>query len=124
MREGRLSHIRRATVRRPVQDLVENARGVAERLELVRRHARLEPRRIVGLQQQRGDDGGEVGVAAAFAEPVQRALDLPGACADRGERIRDAIVGVIVDMDAILSISSGSVPPLVSQSTTQRAPAS
>ena len=100
MGEGRLADIGGMPGGRAVQHLVENARGVRERLELFGRHAGLEPHRICRLQQQRLDDRGEVGIAAAFAEPVQRALDLPHAGADRGERVRHAVVGVVVNMDA------------------------
>ena len=98
--EGRLADIGCAAVRRAIEQLIENARGVGERLELLRRHPGLEALRIVSLQQQCRDDGGEIGVAATLAEPVQRALDLAGAGAHRGERIGHAIVGVVMHMDA------------------------
>ena len=52
------------------------------------------------LQLQRRDDGDEIGVAAAFAEPVERALDLARAGAHRGKRIRHRLLGVVMGMDA------------------------
>ena len=42
----------------------------------------------------------EIGVAAALAETIQRALHLPHAGADGGERIGDRVAGVVVGMDA------------------------
>ena len=68
--------------------------------ELLRRDGRLEALGIVRLQHQRRNDRGEIGVAAALAEPVQRALDLPRAGAHRRERIGHAVVGVVMHMDA------------------------
>ena len=49
---------------------------------------------------QRRDQGDEVGVAAALAEAVQRALHLARAGVDRGERVRDRVAGVVVGVDA------------------------
>ncbi len=69
-------------------------------LEPLRRHPGLEALGIIRLQHQGRDDRGEVGVAAALAEPVQGALDLADAGAHGGERIGDAIVGVVMDVDA------------------------
>ena len=88
------------------------------------------------LQPQRRDQRTEIGVAAALAEPVQRALDLPRAGAHRGQRIGDRLLGIVMGVDAdmaagdvlddtsptMVSTSCGMVPPLVSHSTTQRAP--
>ena len=90
-----------------------------------------------GFSRQRRDQRDEIGVAAALAKPVQRALDVPRAGENGGQRIGDRVVGVVMGVDAemrarhMLSptsatmrpISCGSVPPLVSHSTTQRAPA-
>ena len=90
------------------------------------------------LEQERRDEGDEVGVAAALAEAVERALHLARPGVDGGERVRDRVAGVVVGVDAEAvagdargdhrrrdaPTSAGSVPPLVSQSTTQRAPAS
>ena len=52
------------------------------------------------LELQVGDDRDEVGVAAALAVAVHRALDQHGALGDRGERVRDAALGVVVAVDA------------------------
>ena len=54
----------------------------------------------VRLQRQRRDERDEIGVAAALAEAVQRALHLPRAGADRGERIGDRVAGVVMGVDA------------------------
>ena len=52
------------------------------------------------LQGQCGDECDEIGVAAALAETIQRALHLPHAGADGGERIGDRVAGVVVGVDA------------------------
>ena len=69
---------------------------------------------------------------------VERALDLAAALTHGRQRIRNRVVRIVVRMNAkvgaparavattatMRSTSCGSVPPLVSQSTTHRAPAS
>ena len=77
---------------------------LGQRSELIVRHADVERIGVILLQEQRRDDRDEIGVAAALAKPVQRALDLPGARAHRGERIRDRVLGVVmrVDADAVM----------------------
>ena len=75
--EGGGADIGRMAVRRAVQQLVERARhGVSDASPAVV-HADLEAVGEVRLQHQRRDQRHEVGVAAALAEAVQRALDLP-----------------------------------------------
>ena len=64
------------------------------------RHAGLEALGELGFERQRRDQRDEIGVAAALAEAVQRALHLPRAGADGGERIGDRIAGVVVGVDA------------------------
>ena len=98
--ERALAHIGRVAVGRAVEHLVERVRGVRELLELVVRHADLE---LVGefrLELERRDDRDEIGVAAALAEPVERALDLARAGAHRRERVRHRLLGVVVGVDA------------------------
>ncbi len=52
------------------------------------------------LQRQRRHDRDQIGVAAALAEAVQRALDLAHAGLDGGERIGHRLAGVVMGMDA------------------------
>ncbi len=52
------------------------------------------------LQQQRRDQRRQVRIAAALAQPVQRALHLPRARVDRGERVGHGIAGVVMAVDA------------------------
>ena len=52
------------------------------------------------LELQRRDDGDEIGVAAALAEPVERALDLPRAGAHGGECVGHRLLGVVMGVDA------------------------
>ena len=66
----------------------------------LRRDADVETIGQVGLQRQRRDERHEIGVAAALAEAVERALDLARAGADRGERIGDRVTGIVVGVDA------------------------
>ena len=52
------------------------------------------------LQRQRRHDRDQIGVAAALADAVERALDLAHAGLDRGQRIGDRLAGVVMGMDA------------------------
>ena len=106
--EGRLADVGRLPVGGAVQDLVEQAAGVGQLLQALGRHLRLEAVRELGFQQQRGDDGDEVGVAAALTQSVERALDLPRAGAHGGKRIGDGVLGVVVGVDA--EMRAGHVP--------------
>src|SRR4029453_17925775 len=54
----------------------------------------------LGLELERRNDGDEIGVAAALAEPVERALDLARAGAHGGERIGHRLLGVVMGVDA------------------------
>ena len=98
--EGRGADIGRVPVRRAVEQFVEGARDVGDLPQRLRRDAGLETLGEFGLQSQRRDEGHEIGVAAALAEAVQRALHLPRAGADGGERIGDRVAGVVVGVDA------------------------
>ena len=98
--ERALADIGRVAVGRAVEHLVERVRGMREALELLVRHADVEAVGEFRLELQRRDDRDEIGVAAALAEPVERALDLARAGAHRGERIRHRLLGVVVGVDA------------------------
>ena len=87
------------------------------------------------LELQVGDDRAQVGVAAALAVAVDRALHLDRALAHRRQRVGHGAFAVVVGVDAERSVgkraftsrtisvtSQGSVPPLVSHSTTVSAP--
>ena len=133
VRERRLADVRRVADRRAVQPLVEQARHVRKPGQIDRRQPGLEAH----LQLQGRDDGDQVGVAAALAEAVQRALHLASAGAHRQQAVGDRVAGVVVTVDAeriaghlLGHLGYGrldlmrQVPPLVSHRTTQRAPAS
>ena len=98
--EGGGADIGRMAVRRAVEQFVEGARDRGDLAQRLGRDAGLEMIRKLRLQRQRRDEGDEIGVAAALAEPVQRALHLPRAGADGGERIGDRIAGVVMGVDA------------------------
>ena len=99
-RERAFADVGRVAVGRAVQHLVEHAAGVRQRAQPLRRHAGLEVVGELALQQQRRDDRGEVGVAAALADAVERALDLAAAGAHRHQRVGDGVLGVVVGVDA------------------------
>ena len=71
-----------------------------QRPDFLGRDPRLEAVGIIRFQHQGRDDRGEIGIAAALAEPVQRALDLARTGAHRGERIGDRLLGVVMGMNA------------------------
>ena len=68
--------------------------------ELVVGHADLETLGEFLLQLQRRDDRDQIGIAAALAEAVERALDLARAGAHGGERIGHRLLGIVVRVDA------------------------
>jgi hypothetical protein len=82
-------------VRGEVADLVHHVRGLGETRELLVRHAR-----VAELELERGQDRHQVRVPAALAEPVHGPLHEAGAHRDRGDRVRDAALGVVVRVDA------------------------
>jgi hypothetical protein len=84
-------------VRRHVAELVEVVRGWGQAGQLLGAD-HLEAH----LQLQRGQDRGQVGVAAALAIAVDAALHEAGAGFDRGERVGDRALGIVVGVDADL----------------------
>src|SRR5437763_11680366 len=57
-------------------------------------------RGVAEFQLEVGDDGGEIGVAAALAVAVHTALDVRSARLDGGDTVGDRGIGVVVGMDA------------------------
>ena len=99
--EGALADIGRVAVRRAVEHLVERARDVGEAVVSCSSDTPISKRsREFRLELQGRDDRDEIGVAAALAQAVERALDLARAGAHRGERVRHRLLGVIVRVDA------------------------
>ena len=76
------------------------ARRRSARASAGTRATRAATQRIAELQLQIGDDRAEIGVAAALAEAVDGPLHLHGARLDRGERVGDRELGVVVAVDA------------------------
>ena len=107
-RERAVADVGRMAVGRAVENLVERARDMGEAGELVVGNADLETLGELGLELQRRDDRHQVGVAAALAEAVERALDLAGAGAHRRERVRHRLLGVVVGVDA--DVVAGNAP--------------
>ena len=59
------------------------------------------------LELEAGHDAGQVGVAAALAVAVHRALDEHGALGHRRERVGHAALGVVVGVDADRRVDGG-----------------
>ena len=55
---------------------------------------------VAELEFEIGDDGAEIGVAAALAIAVDAALDVRAARLDRGDGVGDGDVGIVMGMDA------------------------
>ena len=68
------------------------------------RNAGLELAGIGLLEQQIGNQRAQIGIAAAFAQPVERALRLARAGADGGEGHGHGLFGVVVGMDAEIGL--------------------
>src|SRR5665213_2319749 len=96
MREGAFADIGGVAVGRAVEALVEEAREMRQ----ARQAGGVDARRIAHLEDQVRHDRDQIGVAAALAQPVERALDVARAAAHRRQRIGDAGLGVVVAMDA------------------------
>ena len=73
---------------------------MGERPELVRSDRDVETAAERLLQRQRRDDRHEIGIAAALADAVERALDLAGAGQHRRQRVGNRLLGVVVGMNA------------------------
>ncbi len=92
--------IGRVAIGRAIEHIVERPRHLHQRRHLVRRHADFEAIGKFALEPQCGNQRAQIGVAAAFAEPVQRTLDLPSAGAHRGQRIGNGLLGVVMGVNA------------------------
>ena len=80
---------------RQVGQFGDEARHVGEADELV-----LADGGVAQLQLQIGDDGAEIGVAAALAVSVDAALHVRGAGFHGGQRVGHRHVGIVVGVDA------------------------
>src|SRR5215510_972773 len=61
---------------------------------------------VAHLQFQIGDDGAEVGVAAALAVAVDAALDVRGSLLNRSQRVGNSHIRIVVRVDADDSIKA------------------
>ena len=94
--EGAGADVGGVPVGNAIEPLVHRARDLGQTAQPRLRHAG----RIAQLEHQRRDQGDQIGVAAALAEAVQRALHLACAGAHGGERVGDRVLGVVVGVDA------------------------
>ncbi len=94
--EGALADVGRVLVRGQVEALVQEPRDPRQLGQLVVADADLE----LGLQLQGGDQRDQVGVAAALAQPVERALNVAHPGANRGQRVGDGVAGIVVGVNA------------------------
>ena len=83
-----------------VEDVIEHARHAGQVGKRFFRDARFKARRIRFFQQKRRNQRCQVGIAAAFAEAIEGALDVPRARVDGGQGVGDSVARVVVGMDA------------------------
>ena len=100
VRESRGADIGGRTQRHPVQNVVKTARQPRYACQLRLGNACFVTAFVGLFQQKRRDQRGQVGIAAALAQTVQRALHLPRPGVDRGQRIRHRRPGIVMAMDA------------------------
>ena len=99
-REGARADEGRVAVRLAVEDLVDLARHVGELAKRLVGDAEIETVGVSVLEFQRADQRHEIGVAAALAEAVERALDMARAGLDGRERIGDRAAAIVMGVDA------------------------
>lgn len=98
--KGGSADIGHLVVGRAVEQLVEGMREPSEVEQPLLIDRRFETCVVGALQRQSRDQRHQIGIAAAFADAVQRAPDLPDAGFDRGKRIGNRLSGVVMRMDA------------------------
>ena len=87
-------------VGRLIEQFIKRMADLGDDGEFFRRYANLEMIRVIALEQQRGDQRNQIGVAAALAQSVQRALNMPRPRPHRRQRIGDRVLGVVMGVDA------------------------
>ena len=85
---------------RAIQQFIERVRYFRNLAQSIGRDARLETLVQLGLQEKGWDQRDQIGVAAALAEAIQGALNLPGAGAHRRQGIGDRVFGVVMGVNA------------------------
>ena len=100
MRKGRRPDETRLFHRHAVEDLIQHPAGAREPAQRLGAHPDLIAAGIGLFQQQDRDQGGKIGVATTLPQPVERALDLPRARVDGGQRAGDGVFGVVVGVNA------------------------
>ncbi len=98
--EGRSADIWRLRIGGAVDQIVKLVAHPRQLPEPVAVDAHFEAVGIERLQQQRRDQRHQIGVAAALADAIERALDLARTGFDGGERIGDRLAAVVMGMDA------------------------
>ena len=100
--EGGIADVGRMGVGGAVEALVEQTRNTGELAEAVYADTCLIGVGELGLEQERGNQGDKVGVAATFAEAVERALDLAHTGAHRSKTVGDGVLGIVLGVNAEL----------------------
>src|SRR5205085_5365440 len=93
MCERRRADIGCVAIGRTIQNLVEQSRYRCELPQTFTADPGLELRGVWFFQHKRRDNGAKVGVSAALAQSVQRALNLPGTGSERGQTDGDRLFG-------------------------------
>ena len=86
--------------RHAVEDFIQHPAGAGQASRGVRADTRFIFAGVGFFQQQDRDQRCQVRIAAAFAQSVQRTLDLARARIDGGQRTGNRVFGVVVGVDA------------------------
>src|SRR5262245_61931131 len=86
-RKCAFADIRRGSIGRSIEPLVERVRNVGKFFERGIGHSDVEACRELRLEFQSRNDGDQIGIAATLAKAVERALYLTCAGSYRGKRI-------------------------------------
>ena len=98
--KGGGADIGRLAQRHTVEDFVQLPADRGERPQAVARDAGLIAAGIGFLEQQGRDERGQIGIATALAQPVERTLNLAHARIHRRKAARHRIAGVVMGVDA------------------------
>ena len=95
VREGGIADVGRVVIGRPVQQFVDQPRDMGQLRQALGRDAGL----VAHLEHQGRDQRHQIGVAAALAEPIDRAVHHARTGTHRRQAAGDRVFGVVVAVD-------------------------